>query len=106
VADLSPHEWMWMPAHLSSIDWLPGTTVGIYPLSGARPKPRDVPLAQAVVPTYQQVVFIVPVAGVRYWMAGDDGRGWRVAQVTARAGRPSDVRGVLTRDAARDFGFA
>lgn len=81
-----------MNAHVTSTDFLPGTTVGLYPPQ-ARPEVHSEPIESATVPQDGQIVFERERPYDRYWMAGRaaDGR-WMTVQCHSKPGEPVDVR--------------
>lgn len=84
-----------MEAHVSSVDFLPGTTVGLY-LPQTRPTEQDVPIAVEQVPESGQVVFERAEPYDRFWIAGRDMDGrWKTVQCHSKPGEPVDVRARL-----------
>jgi hypothetical protein len=82
-------------AHVSSTDFLPGSTVGLYPPQ-TRPDEHHEPLATAQVPAGGQVVFERDAPRERYWIAGRDLDGrWKTVQCHSKPGGPVNVRAAL-----------
>lgn len=84
-----------MDAHVTSTDFLPGTTVGLYPPQ-TRPAAHQDPMVSAEVPADGQVVFELMAPYQRYFIAGYDVDGrWKMVQCHSKPGDPVNVRAKL-----------
>lgn len=80
-----------MNAHVTSTDFLPGATVGLYPPQ-SRPEQHQDPIEALEVPADGQVVFEREQPYERYWLAGFDADGrWKTVQSHSKPGEPVNV---------------